>query len=250
MKSLDSRVRSDLEMVPIPKVGRTYVRRRSVRLGDVNPHGRMRLDALARAVQDIATADASEALNGSAFSYVLRRLWLVIDSPAQLGETLTMTTFCGGMARSWAERRTELVGDRGARINAAAVWVPIDAGGRPTRLPDDFLAAYGEAANGRRVEARRTHSDPDPDFVESNRAVHWPIRYSDLDTLGHVNNAAHWCAVEDALAGCQVRQAEIEFVSGLMMEESCTFVTSPHAEGLDSWLCAEGHVRSSQRVWF
>jgi acyl-ACP thioesterase len=234
-----------LEMVKVPAIGRTYVRKRSVRLGDVNPVGRMRLDSLARAVQDIATADATEALSGDAFSYVLRRLWFVIDSPAMLGETLTMTTFCGGVARSWAERRTSLVGDRGAAIEAAAIWVPIDEVGRPVRLPDDFLGAYGEAAGGRRVEARRTHGDP----VEGMSRRAWPIRYCDLDTLGHVNNAAHWCAMEDHLAGAPVVQAEIEFVGGLMIEEPCEFVTATRSDGADGWLCAEGHVRSSQRVW-
>jgi acyl-ACP thioesterase len=234
-----------LEMVPIPTVGRTYVRRRSVRLGDVNPSGRLRLDSLARTVQDIATADASEALAGNAFAYVLRRLWLVITVPAVLGETLTMTTFCGGVARSWAERRTSLTGDRGAAIEAAAIWVPIDAAGRPIRLPEDFLDVYGEAAQGRRVEARRTHADPP---VEALRRP-WPIRFSDLDTLGHVNNAAHWCAIEDQLAGTPVTQAEIEFVGGLLKEEPCEFVYATRPDGVDSWLCAEGHVRSSQRVW-
>jgi acyl-ACP thioesterase len=232
-------------MVPVPTVGRTYTRRRSVRLGDVNPHGRMRLDAMARAVQDIATADASEALSGSAFAYVLRRLWLVIDQPAMLGETLTMTTFCGGTARSWAERRTSLEGDRGAAIQAAAIWVPIDPSGRPIRLPDDFLDVYGEASQGRRVEARRTHSTV-PAEAESRP---WPIRYADLDTLGHVNNAAHWCAMEDQLAGAPVVQAEIEFVGGLMLAEPCSFAVAERADGFDTWLCAEGHVRSSQRVW-
>ncbi len=237
--------RNSLEMVPVPTVGRTYTRRRSVRLGDVNPFGRMRLDALARAVQDIATADASEALTGSAFAYVLRRLWMVIDEPLVLGETLTMTTFCGGIARSWAERRTSIAGDRGGSVETAAIWVPIDSSGRPGRLPDDFLAAYGEAARGRRVEARLLHGQP----PSGEHGTPWPIRYTDLDTLGHVNNAAHWCAMEDRLAGQVVAQAEIEFVGGLMMHEPCRFVTVDRVDGLDSWLCAEGHVRSSQRVW-
>jgi acyl-ACP thioesterase len=241
------------EFVPVPTVGRTYVSKRYVRLGDVNPHGRMRLDALARAVQDIATADAADALTGSAFAYVLRRLRMRIDQPAGLSESLSLTTFCGGTGRSWAERRTSILGDQGARIETAAIWVPIDAQGRPSRLPEDFLAAYGEAAGGRRVDARRHHSDlPAGDSVHPGVRASvqpWPIRYADLDTLGHVNNAAHWCAMEDRLAGKQVQAAEIEFVGGLMLEEPCSFVTVERNDGVDGWLCAEGHVRSSQRVW-
>jgi acyl-ACP thioesterase len=234
------------EFVPIPSVGRTYGSKRYVRLGDVNPQGRMRLDALARAVQDIATADAADALSGSAYAYVLRRLRMRIDQPAVLSESLTLTTFCGGTGRSWAERRTMINGDLGASVQASAIWVPIDSQGRPSRLPDDFLAAFGEAAGDRRVDARLRHGAP-PDHGATSRP--WPIRYSDLDTLGHVNNAAHWCAMEDYLTGRVVTAAEIEFVGGLMMEQPCSFQTVEHDHRVDGWLCAEGHVRSSQRVW-
>jgi acyl-ACP thioesterase len=234
------------EFVDVPTVGRTYARSRCVALGDVNPNGLLRLDALARFVQDIATADAADALDGSAFAYVLRRLAMRIDQAAMLSERLTLTTFCGGIARGWAERRTSIVGDDGARIETAAIWVPIDERGRPIRLPLDFLAAYGEAARGRRVEARLTHNQPNVGDVSRV----WPLRFVDLDTLAHVNNAAHWCAMEDDLRGQRVREAEIEFVSPLLFDQQCTFVSHQvESDQVDGWLCAEGHVRSSQRVW-
>jgi acyl-ACP thioesterase len=234
-----------IEMVPIPTRGRTFVRTRTVSLGDVNPYGRIRLDGLARVIQDIATADAADALSGSAYAYVLRRLVFSIKQTPEIGERLTLTTFCGGTARSWAERRTSVVGDRGALVETSGIWVPIDSTGRPSRLPEDFLAAYAEAAAGRRVEARLTHGRPPESAVEGR----WPLRYTDLDTLGHVNNAAHWCALEDRLAGRRVLHAEIEFVDGLLLDEPCSVLTVDRPDGVDSWLCAEGHVRSSQRVW-
>ncbi len=233
------------EMVPIPTAGRTFVRSRIVALGDVNPYGRIRLDGLARIIQDIATADAADALKGSAYAYVLRRLVLAIKQTPKIGERLTLTTFCGGTARSWAERRTSVVGDQGASVETSGIWVPIDASGRPSRLPEDFLSAYAEAAGGRRVEARLTHGIP----PEAATRIPWTLRYTDLDTLGHVNNAAHWCAVEENLRGREVAHAEIEFVGGLLVTEPCSFVAVEQPDQLDSWLCAERHVRSSQRVW-
>jgi acyl-ACP thioesterase len=239
-----------IEFVPVPSAGRLYVRERSVRLGDVNPQGVQRLDALARFVQDIATADAAEALSTSAFAYVLRRLSMRIDRAAVLSERLSLTTFCGGTARGWAERRTSIRGERGAAIETAAIWVPIDSSGRPVRLPPEFLDAYGKAAQGRRADARLVHGAPPTEEPITRRP--WPLRYVDLDTLGHVNNAAHWCAVEEVLRGRPVEQAEIEFVSALMFSEPCEVVfrePSPGDARLDLWLCGEGHVRSSVRVW-
>ncbi len=233
------------EMVPVPLSGRAFVRSRTVALGDVNPYGRIRLDGLARVIQDIATADAADALSGSAYAYVLRRLVMSIGQTPLIGERLTLTTFCGGTARSWAERRTSVLGDRGASVETSGIWVPIDSSGRPSRLPDDFLSAYAEAAGGRRVGARLTHGIR-PESADSSP---WPVRYTDLDTLGHVNNAAHWCPVEERLRGREVVHAEIEFVGGLLQSEPCEFVTVDRPDGVDSWLCAERHVRSSQRVW-
>ncbi len=241
------------EFVVVPSAGRLYVRERSVRLGDVNPNGVQRLDALARFVQDIATADASEALASSSLAYVLRKLSMRIDRAAVLSERLTLTTFCGGTARGWAERRTSIRGDQGAAIETAAIWVPIDAAGRPIRLPPDFLDAYGEAAQGRRADARLVHQPPPASGVERRP---WPLRYVDLDTLGHVNNTAQWAAVEEYLRGRPVGRAEIEFVSVLNASEPCELlvreVSVPElvpGNPVEMWLCGEGHVRSSMRVW-
>jgi acyl-ACP thioesterase len=243
----------ETEFVAVPQVGRTFVRSRTVRTDDVSPHGFQRLDSLARYVQDIATQDASEALSGSAFAYVLRRLSMRIDRAPRLSERLTLTTFCGGIAHGWAERRTSIRGDGGALVETAAIWVPIDSAGRPVRLPPDFLAAYGAAAQGRRASARLVHAAIPADQTVERRT--WALRFVDLDILNHVNNAAHWCAVEEILAGKAVRRADIEFVSPLLLGEPCELVTSFAADlarvgdRLDLWLCGEGHVRSSMRVW-
>jgi acyl-ACP thioesterase len=34
--------------------------------------------------------------------------------------------------------------------------------------------------------------------------VRWPLRATDVDVQGHVNNATHWQAVEHALAGGRI----------------------------------------------
>jgi len=71
---------------------------------------------------------------------------------AILDEALTLTTFCSGTGRCWAERRTSLVGSRGASIEAVSLWIRIDpATGGPLSLGDDFSEVYGAAAGGRRT---------------------------------------------------------------------------------------------------
>ena len=187
------------ELVPLPPTGRHYSATGRVRLGDADPRGRLRLDGLARHLQDVANDDAVDSGLTNAVAWVVRRTLIAIDQVPLLGETLTLTTFCSGTGRSWAERRTSIRGDRGGSVEAASLWVQVDAAtDRIRALDDEFHQIYGDAAGGRRVSARLSLPGPATDDITSRP---WPIRTVDLDVLGHVNNAAQWAILEESLAG-------------------------------------------------
>lgn len=192
-----------------PTIGRVVTGSRPVRLGDVDARARLRLDAIARYLQDIATDDATDAELDDAFGWVVRRTMIEVRRAAGLDEHLELSTFCAGTGRSWAERRTSIAGDRGASIEAVSLWIRVDpASGRPTALGGDFVAAYGEAASGRRVSSRLQL--PDPPANAPRRP--WELRRVDIDPLGHVNNAAQWAIVEESLPaeGSRRGRAEVE----------------------------------------
>lgn len=183
------------DLVPLPERGRRYEAERTVRLGDAGLDGTLRLDALARFLQDVAAEDAALAGVRSP-SWVVRRTVLELAGRPSFGERISLTTFCGGLGGRWAERRTIVVGPT-SRIEAATLWVHVDAAsGRPAPLPEGFHEAYGEAAGGRRVSGRLHHPAP----PEAARRRPWPLRATDFDVLGHMNNAAYWAAVDDELA--------------------------------------------------
>jgi acyl-ACP thioesterase len=48
------------------------------------------------------------------------------------------------------------------------------------------------------VTARLAHGDP-PDGAVAAHGRPWPLRTTDFDIVGHVNNAAYWEAVEELL---------------------------------------------------
>lgn len=200
------------ELVDRPEVGRVFTAQRPVRLGDVDARARLRLDATARYLQDIATDDATDARLDDAFGWVVRRTMIEIRRAAGLDEHLELSTFCAGTGRSWAERRTSISGDRGAAIEAVSLWIRVDpATGRPTGLGDDFVTAYGEAAHGRRVSSRLQLPAPPPDAGVRP----WVVRRVDIDPLGHVNNAAQWAIIEETLPADQSRRgvAEVEHLA-------------------------------------
>ena len=121
-----------------------------------------------------------------------------------------MLTWCSGLGRVWAERRTSLRGAGGAEADAVALWVFLDAGtARPQPLDEVMTGGYEEAAGGRRVGARlRQPTTPPPGAA----ATPWRFRVADLDLAAHVNNTAAWAAVEEVLgAPVAALDAEVEY---------------------------------------
>lgn len=234
--------------VPVPEAGRTFTASRRVRWGDVDRHGRMRLDSLARHLQDVANDDTRDVGHDAMAPWVVRRTTVEVVTPPRLGEVLTLTTFNGGFGSRWAERRTSITGDSGASVEAASLWIYVDpTTGRPARLTPEFHAAYGEAAGGRKVGARLHHAKPPPDAVGRP----WPLRSTDHDPLGHVNNAATWEPVEDELdrLGVVPRWAEIEYGDAIEPADAVEVVSTTDDEGTVAvWLTVAGAVRASALV--
>src|SRR4051812_4491520 len=198
------------ELVPRPASGRVFESVTRAGLGDAAPSGRVRADALARWLQDVAYADVQDAgLIGEAV-WVVRKLRLRVSAFPRFGEEVGLATFCSGLGRMWAERRTTVTG-AGGQVEAVATWIHLDA---ESRRPKPFSpaehAAYDEAASGREVKARLRHPAPEPGAV----ATPWAFRAAETDLAGHVNNSAYWVPLEERLlAGPEPQSldAEIEF---------------------------------------
>ena len=211
-------------LLPVPDVGRVFRADRRVRLGDVDPTGRLRLDALARYLQDVSGDDTEDSDLPDAQAWVARRTVVEQQRAARLGEPLAMAAFCSGYGSRWAERRVSMVGAEGARIEAVTVWVHVDpTSGRPRRLSPEFHALYGGAAGGRVVTARQVH-EPVPLEVPGGRRFPWRPRATDLDILDHVNNAVAWAVVEqlraEVLSAAGVgRGTDIDLLAGTFRAE-------------------------------
>lgn len=224
-----------IELLPPPAAGRRYTGHRTVRLGDVDPRGELRLDAVARYLQDVASDDALDVGLPNALGWVVRRTMIRVDEPAVAGETIEATTFCTGSGRSWAERRTTMRSERGASIDAVSLWVQVDvATGRPARLGPEFAAIYGPAASGRQVSSKL--SLPGRPLDGAANLGRWRFRRTDLDQFGHVNNAAQLAVLEEALPGVRRGIAAIEYLAAADAGVDYELLT----DGTVTWLVSEG----------
>jgi acyl-ACP thioesterase len=230
-----------------PERGRIVTIGRQVGLADVRTDGTLRLDALARFLQDVADHDAATAdLDGGV--WVLRRLALRIDRTPRFRAELTCSTWCSGVGARWAERRTDVVYGELPCVESVAIWVHVDRdGGAPRALPDGFDDLWGVSAGGRRVRPNLHHPTP-PAGVDG---VAWPLRATDFDVLDHVNNAAYWAPVEDELARRgrpRVTAAEIEFRGGVYAGDPVEVVAADVTGGFATWWRVRGDVRASTLV--
>jgi acyl-ACP thioesterase len=214
-----------------------------VRLGDASPGGRLRLDALARYLQDVSNDDTRDAGYEDEMGWVVRRTAIDVQHFPVFGEELTLETFCSATGGRWAERRVIVVGDRGGRADAATLWVHVDDAGRPKPLPDRFHELFGASTGGRRVRARLQH----PDRPGAAITIHaWPARFVDFDMLGHMNNAAYWAAVEEELSRRRhlraPMRAEMEFRAAIEPHMRIDAVSEDGADAVHVWLCGDAGV--------
>jgi acyl-ACP thioesterase len=201
----------------------------------------MRLDAVARYLQDVGNDDAVDAIGDDAAAWVVRRTTLEVTQFPTFREPLTLTTWASGVGSRWAERRTSIEGADGGAIEAAALWVHVDlATGRPKVLPPEFDRQYGEAAAGRSVPARLTHDAPPADAD----GVAWAVRFADFDVLGHVNNAVYWAVVEEFFDLHAPVTVELEYRGGVDRGQQVEVIAAPDA----LWITVGASVAATART--
>jgi acyl-ACP thioesterase len=181
-------------LVPQPTSARTFSESRRIRLSEMDGEGRLRLDSVARYLQDVAIDDVDETGWGAPeHLWFLRSMRMEVLAPPLEDTEVEVTTWCSGSAAVAAGRRMSLVGDRGGRVELDSVWIHLGPDARPARI--EGFGLYAEAAGDRTVSTRLELPAPPSDA----RRRPWETRASDIDLFGHVNNAVYWQGVEGRL---------------------------------------------------
>ena len=214
--------------------------------GDCAPSGRLRLDAIARWLQDVAYADVADAELDDRAAWVVRRTRIRVQRFPTFGESYAVATFCSALGRLWAERRTSIAGLGGGQgdVEAVTLWIHLDpSNGRPVPLSEEEASVYGAAAGGRRVTARLRHPLPSG---EERRST-WSFRATELDIAGHINNAAYWEPLEEELLGHSEPEqvdAEVEYRGPSQPGEKLVL-----RDGALRWItAADGEIHASIRL--
>ncbi len=223
-------------------MSRVFTSRRRISLSDTDATGRLRLDAIARYLQDIASEDWLDAgFDHDSHVWVVRRTELTVREPFRPEDQIDLETWCSGIAGSSAARRYSIRGAAGGRVDAESIWIHLDHDLRPMRHDERFVELYGASAAGRRAPTRFTL--PGSPLGAPGRP--WSFRATDEDRLGHVNNAAYWAAFEELWGerlAAPVR-ATLEYRQPIDLDEDAFLAH----DGNLAWLTVGQEVRAAAR---
>lgn len=159
-----------------------------------------------RYMQEAAFNASAVAGYGDDRYQAMRRVWLIRESvvdfmaPLRYGDQVIVRTWVADFRRVRSRRAYELrrAGDELLIARAYTDWAFIDRDtGRPALIPAELIAGFfpddqpGEAQE----RARFPVAPPPPPGLCTLRQ---PVQWRDLDSVGHVNNAAYGDAVENA----------------------------------------------------
>jgi acyl-ACP thioesterase len=215
-----------------------------VRLADTAPDQRLRLDAIARYLQDIGYEHLDAVEDGEAhLGWVVRRTVIDVLKPIEIGERVTLRRWCSGLSNRWCNMRVQVCGSWGGLIETEAFLIHFGTeSGVPARMSDRFMAPMLASTTEHRLRWKAALSDPMPPADEPGVQTRpFPLRVTDIDLLDHVNNAVYLSAVEEVLAG----HAELKSGSHRTVIE----YTKPVRSGDNLWLVAR-RTGSSLDLWF
>lgn len=262
-----------LEPPPSPEAG--FSTRRRVRTGDVDPQRRLRLDSVARYLQDIAAdnLDATGHARTDPF-WIVRRTVIDVIEPISWPATVGLQRWCSGLSSRWANMRVRLTVEdpedpdgmpapgttapgpltpRGGLVETEAFWINVTAAGLPARISDSGMASLAGTTDIHRLRWVGLTQDCPPERPGEPQDRPHLLRSTDFDPLQHVNNAAYLAVVEDELLQHpdllqRPHRVVIEYLRPVTPGATMTVRRRRAGDLLELWLMVDGVVAAAVLV--
>lgn len=174
-----------------------------VRFDECGADGALRTSGYLRYMQDAASVHSSlagytrEWYRERGLFWLVRHVDLRVTDSSGYGDTLDVSTEVVGFRRIWARRRSVFTDRAGRMLAEGAVdWVLTGGQGRPVRIPAEISRRFA-AGLREGYEPGRVHVPAPPLEAQLRTRA---VERSELDPLGHLNNAAYVDHLEAAFA--------------------------------------------------
>lgn len=212
-----------------------------LKTAELDQEGRMPLAVLVTLIQQSAEQDAAslgfgvEELLGEGLTWMLLRLRVRLETAAWPAgrQDLTVETWPSACDARFAFREFTFTAGEGPFAHVWSDWLMVDReSGRPVRLKERFTSRHLDPRGVRPLE-------PFPQIKPEGEPLllmEFPVRLSDLDVNGHVNNShyAHW--IREAVPGelrfsGMIRSLDLEYRAGARYGETVCAVCHAAGEG-------------------
>lgn len=233
---------------------RIYKSKRRVRVGDCDSKGRLRVDAIARYLQDIGYDDTNDLGLGDGGRWVARsieienlakdsKLWPIRN------EIVSLETFCGGIGKVIAQRNVDIFLSDKKSIQTKTLWVSLDENYKPTVVPSWLKQTYPEAFNvsSKRLLATQVTEKE----LQSIISFQFNLRQSDIDINLHANNSFAFDVLFEASQLCgyeNFSRTYIEYHAAIDLDDEVTVLVSKDETGFAAWIKASNDVACSM-IW-
>ncbi len=118
----------DHRLTPLPDTGYVYRTAWRMATGDVGGDLNLRLDGVARYIQEVGAenlVDAGEAEEHP--HWLVQRTVIDVIEPIGFPNEVTFSRWCSALSLRWCTMRVDLVGSDGGRIETEGFWIAMNA---------------------------------------------------------------------------------------------------------------------------
>ncbi|GJF10440.1 hypothetical protein NGTWS0302_26270 [Mycolicibacterium cyprinidarum] len=188
----------DHPLSALPATGYVYRTSWPVATGDLDGNLHLRLDGVARYIQEVGAenlVDAGEAEDHP--HWLVQRTVIDVIEPIEFPNHVSFSRWCSALSSRWCTMRVDLVGTDGGRIETEGFWIAINSKTlTPQRVSDTLIERFASTTDIHRLRWRPWLENPGA----ADNTTSFPLRRTDIDIFEHVTNTAYWHAIHEVMA--------------------------------------------------
>jgi acyl-ACP thioesterase len=188
----------DRRLTRLPDTGYVYRTAWRVATGDIGSDLTLRLDSVARYIQEVGAENLVDAGEAEAHPHwLVQRTVIDVVSPIEFPNEVAFSRWCSALSTRWCTMRVDLVGSDGGRIETEGFWIAMNAKTlTPQRATDSLIERFSTTTSEHRLKWRPWLDNP----TVAGQTRPFALRRTDIDLFEHVTNTAYWHAVHEVMA--------------------------------------------------
>ncbi|TPG33039.1 acyl-[acyl-carrier-protein] thioesterase [Mycolicibacterium hodleri] len=189
---------ADRPLRAVPAEGYVYRTSWPVTTSDIDEHLHLRLDGVARYIQEVGAENLVDAGEAEAHPHwIVNRTVIDVIEPIDWPNDVTFSRWCSALSTRWCTMRVDLVGSEGGRIETEGFWICMNKDTlTPSRVTDTLIARFASTADEHRLKWRPWLENPG----QLDSVAPFGLRRTDIDIFQHVTNTAYWHAIHEVMA--------------------------------------------------